>query len=105
MEGTSLKVRDLEMKSLSKSSILIAIAFVGVILLFQLINKGSIINELFRAAGFTYGPLLGLFSFGLLTKRKLHDRYVIFICIAAPVISYFLNAYSKQLFNGLTFGF
>ena len=75
------------------------------ILLFQLINKGSIINELFRAAGFTYGPLLGLFSFGLLTKRKLKDRYVIFICIAAPIISYFLNAYSKQLFNGLTFGF
>ena len=85
--------------------ILIAIVFAGVILLFQLINKGSIINELFRAAGFTYGPLLGLFSFGLLTKRKLKDRYVIFVCIAAPVISYFLNAYSKQLFNGLTFGF
>ena len=92
MEGTSLKVRDWEMKSLSKSSILIAIAFVGVILLFQLINKGSIINELFRAAGFTYGPLLGLFSFGLLTKRKLHDRYVICICIAAPVRTYFLNS-------------
>jgi Na+/proline symporter len=85
--------------------ILIAIVFAGVILLFQLINKGSIINELFRAAGFTYGPLLGLFSFGLLTKRKLKDRYVIFVCIAAPIISYFLNAYSKQLFNGLTFGF
>ena len=75
------------------------------ILLFQLINKGSIINELFRAAGFTYGPLLGLFSFGLLTKRKLKDRYVIFVCIAAPIISYFLNTYSKELFNGLTFGF
>ena len=85
--------------------ILIAIAFACVILLFQLINKGSIINELFRAAGFTYGPLLGLFSFGLLTKRKLKDRYVIFVCVAAPIISYFLNTYSKLLFNGLTFGF
>ena len=85
--------------------ILIAIIFAMVILLFQLINKGSIINELFKAAGFTYGPLLGLFAFGLLTKRTLKDRYVIYVCIAAPVISYFLNAYSKQLFGGLTFGF
>jgi len=85
--------------------ILIAVLFAGVILLFQLINKGSVINELFRAAGFTYGPLLGLFAFGLLTKRNIKDRYAIIICIAAPVISYFLNAYSATLFDGLTFGF
>lgn len=85
--------------------ILIAILFAGVILLFQVINKGSVINELFRAAGFTYGPLLGLFAFGLLTRRRIRDRYALFICISAPVISYFLNAYSKELFNGLTFGF
>ena len=85
--------------------ILIAIFFAGVIMLFQLINKGSVINELFRAAGFTYGPLLGLFAFGLLTRRKLKDQYSILVCIAAPIISYFLNAYSVQLFNGLTFGF
>lgn len=85
--------------------VLIAIFFAGVIMLFQLINKGSVINELFRAAGFTYGPLLGLFAFGLLTRRKLKDQYSILVCIAAPIVSYFLNAYSVQLFNGLTFGF
>ncbi len=85
--------------------VLIAIFFAGVIILFQLINKGSVINELFRAAGFTYGPLLGLFAFGLLTRRKLKDQYSILVCITAPVISYFVNAYSVQLFNGLTFGF
>ena len=85
--------------------ILIAILFAGVILLFQLINKGSVINELFRAAGYTYGPLLGLFTFGLLTRRHVKDRYVFFVCLAAPVISYFLDRYSAQLFNGLTLGF
>ena len=85
--------------------ILIAALFAVVILLFQLINKGSVINELFRAAGFTYGPLLGLFAFGLLTKRKINDRYAIIVCIASPLISYFLNANSELLFNGLTFGF
>jgi len=85
--------------------IIIAALFAVVILLFQLINKGSVINELFRAAGFTYGPLLGLFAFGLLTKRKINDRYAIIVCIASPLISYFLNANSELLFGGLTFGF
>lgn len=85
--------------------VLMAVLFAIVILLFQLINKGSVINELFRAAGFTYGPLLGLFAFGLFVKRKIKDRYVLIVCILAPVISYFLNAYSAQLFGGLTFGF
>jgi Na+/proline symporter len=88
-----------------RTHIIMACIFAVVILLFQLINKGSVINELFRAAGFTYGPLLGLFAFGMLTKRVVKDRYVLFVCIAAPVVSYFLNLYSKQLFSGLTFGF
>lgn len=88
-----------------KIHILMAMVFAGVILLFQLLNKGSVINELFKAAGYTYGPLLGLFSFGLLTKRKILDKYVVIVCIAAPVISYLLNTYSQQLFNGLTLGF
>ena len=85
--------------------ILIAMVFAGVILLFQLINKGSVINELFRAAGYTYGPLLGLFTFGLLTNRHVRDRYVLPICIAAPLISFLLDRYSAELFNGLTLGF
>ncbi|HJW30994.1 MAG TPA: hypothetical protein VJ508_17310, partial [Saprospiraceae bacterium] len=85
--------------------LVVAAIFAGVILLFQLINKGSVINELFKAAGFTYGPLLGLFSFGILTKRKLKDRYVLPVCLVTPVLSYFLDTYSRQLFNGLTFGF
>ncbi len=94
-----------KLKTRTRVHILIAIIFAGVILLFQLINKGSVINELFRAAGYTYGPLLGLFSFGLFTKRKINDHWVLPVCIASPVISFFLDAYSKDLFNGLTFGF
>ena len=85
--------------------IITAVIFAGVILLFQLINKGSVINELFRAAGYTYGPLLGLFTFGLLTTRTVKDKYVFVICVSAPIISYFLDSYSALWFNGLTFGF
>ncbi len=105
--STSLSNREESVKTRTRRRvhIFIAIVFAGVILLFQLINKGSVINELFRAAGYTYGPLLGLFAFGLLTKRRIIDSYVIFICIAAPVISYLINTYSQQLFNGLTLGF
>ncbi len=94
-----------KLKTRTRVHILIAVIFAGVILVFQLINKGSVINELFRAAGYTYGPLLGLFSFGLFTKRKIHDRWVLPVCIASPVISFFLDMFSKDLFNGLTFGF
>ncbi|HUR29846.1 MAG TPA: sodium:solute symporter [Saprospiraceae bacterium] len=99
------KLEEEKTKIRRRVHILIAIIFAGVILLFQLINKGSVINELFRAAGYTYGPLLGLFTFGLLTKRQVKDRYVLIICIAAPIISYLLDANSARLFNGLTLGF
>ncbi len=95
----------LQTKIRRRTHILIAVVFACVILLFQLINKGSVINELFKAAGYTYGPLLGLFSFGLLTKRNIKDSYVLIICIAAPIISWVINTYSQQLFNGLTLGF
>lgn len=95
----------LQTKIRRRTHILIAIVFAGVILLFQVLNKGSVINELFKAAGYTYGPLLGLFAFGLLTKRKIIDKYVLPICIAAPIISYLINTYSQELFGGLTLGF
>ncbi|OIP00026.1 MAG: sodium:solute symporter [Bacteroidetes bacterium CG2_30_33_31] len=76
-----------------------------VIMVFKLINRDSVINELFTAAGYTYGPLLGLFAFGVMTKYNIKDNYVIPVVIAAPIISYLLSIYSQQLFNGYKFGF
>jgi hypothetical protein len=61
---------------------------------------------LFDIAGYTYGPLLGLFSFGLFIKnRQPNDKAVPFIAILSPVISYLLNIYSEELFFGYKFGF
>lgn len=104
---TNPKFKDEKVKKQVRQRIHIGIAiiFAFVILIFQWINKGSVINELFKAAGFTYGPLLGLFAFGLFTRRKLKDKLVVWICVAAPIISYVLNTYSKEWFGGLTFGF
>lgn len=79
---------------------------VVVILLFDLIFKDvSVIWELFKAAGYTYGPLLGLFAFGLITKSQIKDKFVWIIAIVAPILSYILNIYSKELFNGYEIGF
>lgn len=74
------------------------------ILIFQKIGNRAIIDQLFTAAGYTYGPLLGLFSFGLLTKRKLLDKWAPFICIAAPGITYIIKLNEGYIFSNYSFG-
>ena len=76
-----------------------------VILIFKEINDESVINSIFKAAGYTYGPLLGLFSFGIFTKYNVRDRYVLPICMLSPALSYLVNIYSEQLLFGYKFGF
>lgn len=76
-----------------------------VISAYQLINDQAIITKLFTIAGYTYGPLLGLFSFGLFTKLSINDRWVPLIALLAPVLSYVIKYYSPQIFNGYEIGF
>jgi SSS family transporter len=76
-----------------------------IIIIFQLIQDESVITTLFRAAGYTYGPLLGLFAFGLTTKLQLRDLWVVPICILAPALSYIFNLYSEQILFGYRAGF
>ena len=63
------------------------------VLIFKYINDDSVIAALFRVAGYTYGPLLGLYSFGLFTKWKIKDNLVPIIAILSPIICYFLQLY------------
>ena len=83
----------------------IAVIFFICILIFRALNDRAIIDKLFTIAGYTYGPLLGLFTFGLFTKRKVRDGITPIIAIISPVICYILSTYSIQLFNGYKFGF
>jgi len=76
-----------------------------VILIFRALNNEAVINAIYTAAGYTYGPLLGLFAFGLFTKHAVKDRYVWIVAIISPVLCYFLSMYSEVLFNGYKFGF
>ena len=82
-----------------------SVVFYIVILIFNRLNSKEVITAVFDLAGYTYGPLLGLFSFGAFTKRPVNDRFVPFICIAAPIITYILNENSADWFNGYKFGF
>jgi Na+/proline symporter len=76
-----------------------------VILVFKWINDKSVINAVFTIAGYTYGPLLGLYSFGLFTKRKVKDKIIPFIAILSPCISFLISSFSHQLLFGYKFGF
>jgi Na+/proline symporter len=76
-----------------------------VIVVFRVINNESVVSAVFRVAGYTYGPLLGLFAFGILTKRSVRDRFVPLIGLLSPVITYILNANSEAWFGGYKFGF
>src|SRR5690606_8151882 len=64
-----------------------------VILLFDVINDDSVVSSIFKIAGYTYGPLLGLFAFGILTKRRVNDKLVPYICVLAPLFIGLLTMY------------
>lgn len=82
-----------------------AILLLMLIVLFRLMNDEAVVNKLFSVAGYTYGPLLGLFTFGVFSKYQLKDRRVPLICIVSPLICYVLETHSELWFNGYKFGF
>jgi Na+/proline symporter len=80
-----------------------SVLFFIVIGLFHVFNNQELIGAVFNLAGYTYGPLLGLFAFGLFTKTAIKDKYVPFVCVASPIITFVLETQSQALFGG--FGF
>lgn len=76
-----------------------------VILLFKALNNDSVINSLFNIAGYTYGPLLGLYSFGLFTKKEIKDKWTPYVAILSPIICYVISSNSTKLLGGYKFGF
>jgi Na+/proline symporter len=83
----------------------ISLVVLIVILLFRAINDQAIIDKLFTIAGYTYGPLLGLYAFGLFTKRNVNDKMVPLVALISPILCYVLSSFSEELFNGYKFGF
>ncbi len=75
------------------SHILFSVILVAVIMIFSMINDSSVISAIFVVAGYTYGPLLGLFSFGLFTNRIASDSFIPAIALTSPVICYFFQSF------------
>lgn len=84
--------------------VMFSVILLLVILAFKYTVDESVIKELFVAAGYTYGPLLGLYAFGLFSKWQVKDKLVPIIAVVAPILSYILKDNSQEWF-GYTFGF
>lgn len=71
-----------------------------VIILFNAVNDASVVKMIFKIASYTYGPLLGLYAFGLFMKSKtVHDKFVPLVCVISPAICFFISKYSAELFG------
>jgi len=84
-----------------------SVLFLLIIVVFREVNNQSVITTVLKMASYTYGPLLGLFAFGLFTKRKVNDQWytVPLICIASPLLTLLISSYSEELFWGYKFSF
>lgn len=82
----------------------LAVVFLAFIFFFREIDKGSLIDLLLDVAGYTYGPLLALFAFGILTKRKLYDVSIPLICVLSPVACFMLKTNQQSLLGNYKIG-
>ena len=71
-----------------------------VIFVFGLLNNTSVIDAIYTLASYTYGPILGLFAFGIFTKKQINDKYIPFVAILSPILCYILQSNSEAWFNG-----
>jgi len=88
-----------------QSHVAFSVILIIVILIFRAINDQNVISAIFTVAGYTYGPLLGLYAFGLFTKYQVYDKYVWIVAVASPALTYLINIYSQDLLWGYKFGF
>jgi hypothetical protein len=75
------------------------------ILVFNALNNTSVIDAVYRLASYTYGPILGLFAFGLCCKKPVRDRWVPVVAVAAPLLCLMLDVNSVRWFNGYHFSY
>ena len=84
--------------------LVVAVVFTVFIIIFKALNSTSVIDAIYILCSYTYGPLLGLFAYGLFTKRRVNDKLVPYICIASPVICLALDTIMQQAV-GYKFGY
>ncbi|HEY2722034.1 MAG TPA: sodium:solute symporter [Chitinophagaceae bacterium] len=94
------------MKKRTRQRVHLAVAFIFLcfVMIYKWVDNKSMIGVILKVAAYTYGPLLGLFAFGIITKRKVKNNLVPLVCIIAPVICYIIDKYQKQIFGSFEIG-
>lgn len=104
--GSTRKKTDAEVTSIRKKvHVMMSIMMGLVIIVFEMMNNTSVIDAVYILASYTYGPILGMFLFGILTKWNVKDRYVPFVALLSPVLCYILSTNSEAWFNGYQFSY
>jgi len=96
--------RPADEKLRKRAHIILCVVFVLFVLLFRYANSMSLIDAIYIMVSYTYGPLLGLFAFGLFTRQKPADKWVPYICVASPLLCYAIEWMGKSLL-GYAFGY
>ena len=96
---------DQRVKVRQRVHVAFSLVMILAILMFYWINDQSVINSVFIIAGYTYGPLLGLYAFGLFTKWQVKDRWVPLLAVSAPVLTFLVSQNSERFLWGYKFGF
>lgn len=84
---------------------IMSLLMVIVIVIFYELNDDSAINAVYSLAAYTYGPILGMFIFGMACKKPVHDRWVPLVAVASPILCYILQSHSEAWFGGYQISF
>ena len=101
---TDRDVEEVALRRRGKVHITLSVILVFFICLVEALNSKSVIDAIYIIASYTYGPLLGMFAFGLFTRRRTRDRWVPFIAVASPILCYALDRFAMQSY-GYKFGY
>lgn len=100
------KLSDQELdKTRKRVHIGMAICMMAVITVIKYLNNTSVIDAVYILTSYTYGPILGLFTFGILCKKQVKDKYIPLIAVIAPILCYIVDRNSKAWFNGYSFSY
>ena len=98
--------READKKKLRKwVHLLFSLLLILVIISYQYVIEENVISSLLQVSSYTYGPLLGLFSFGLVTRHEIKERWVWLVALLSVTFAYLLNQYSQLLLSGYQFGY
>lgn len=103
--GTKGKTEEAVVKIRKRVHIGMAVVMGIVIFVFNLLNNTSVIDAVYILASYTYGPILGLFTFGIFTKKQVRDKYIPWVAIASPILCFVVQKNSQAWFNGYQFGY